>query len=45
MNHLDAFKKSRNEIIEYLMEIGQERTTGMEKTNYELPDLVPLKFD
>jgi len=45
MNHLDAFKKSRNEIIEYLMEIGQERTVGLEKTNYVLPDLVPLKFD
>jgi nitrate/nitrite transport system ATP-binding protein len=45
MNHLDSFKKSRNEIIEYLMEIGQERTAGMEKTTYELPDLVPLKFD
>jgi nitrate/nitrite transport system ATP-binding protein len=45
MNHLDAFKKSRNEIIEYLMEIGQERTAGMEITEYVLPDLVPLKFD
>jgi hypothetical protein len=27
------------------MEIGQERTAGMEITDYELPDLVPLKFD
>jgi nitrate/nitrite transport system ATP-binding protein len=45
MNHLGSFKKSRNEIIEYLMEIGQERTAGMEITDYELPDLVPLKFD
>jgi nitrate/nitrite transport system ATP-binding protein len=45
MNHLDAFKKSRNEIIEYLMEIGQERTAGLEITEYILPDLVPLKFD
>jgi nitrate/nitrite transport system ATP-binding protein len=45
MNHLDAFNKSRNEIIEYLMEIGQERTAGMEITEYVLPDLVPLKFD
>lgn len=45
MNHLDAFKKSRNEIIEYLMEIGQERTAGMEIATYELPDLMPLKFD
>lgn len=45
MNHLDAFKKSRNEIIEYLMEIGQERTAGIEITEYVLPDLVPMKFD
>lgn len=45
MNHLDAFKNSRNEIIEYLMEIGQERTANMEITEYVLPDLVPLKFD
>ena len=45
MNHLDEFKKSRNEIIEYLMEIGEERTAGIEKTHYVLPDLVPMKFD
>ncbi|WP_246022050.1 ATP-binding cassette domain-containing protein [Flavobacterium cellulosilyticum] len=45
LNHLVDFKKSRNEIIEYLMEIGQERTAGMVITEYVLPDLVPLKFD
>jgi nitrate/nitrite transport system ATP-binding protein len=45
LNHLDSFKKLRNEIIEYLMEIGQERTAGIEITHYELPDLVPKKFN
>jgi nitrate/nitrite transport system ATP-binding protein len=45
LNHLDNFKSLRNGIIEYLMEIGQERTAGMEITNYELPDLIPVKFD
>jgi nitrate/nitrite transport system ATP-binding protein len=45
MNHDDNFKKLRNKIIEYLMEIGQERTTGLEVSQYELPDLVPMKFD
>ena len=45
MNHLDAFKKSRNEIIEYLMQIGQERTAGLEITRYELPELVPKQFN
>ncbi|GIZ10192.1 ABC transporter ATP-binding protein [Flavobacterium sp. UMI-01] len=45
MNHNDNFKKLRNEIIEYLMEIGQERTAGLEVAQYELPDLVPMKFD
>ena len=45
LNHNDNFKKLRNEIIEYLMEIGDERKAGMEETAYELPDLVPLKFD
>ena len=45
LNHLDSFKKLRNEIIEYLMEIGQERAAGIEITHYELPDLVPKKFN
>lgn len=45
LNHLDSFKKLRNGIIEYLMEIGQERTAGLEITHYELPDLVPMKFN
>lgn len=45
LNHNDNFKKLRNKIIEYLMEIGQERTAGLEVPQYELPDLVPMKFD
>lgn len=45
LNHLDSFKKLRNSIIEYLMEIGQERTAGIPISNYELPDLVPTKFN
>ncbi len=45
MNHNDNFKKLRNKIIEYLMEIGKERTAGLEVPEYELPDLVPMKFD
>ncbi|AWG21884.1 nitrate ABC transporter ATP-binding protein [Flavobacterium faecale] len=45
LNHNDNFKLLRNGIIEYLMEIGQERTAGLEVTEYELPDLVPMKFD
>lgn len=44
LNHNDNFKTLRNGIIEYLMEIGAERTTGQEVTAYELPDLVPLEF-
>lgn len=45
MNHLDNFKSLRNGIIEYLMEIAEERTAGMEIINHELPDLMPLKFN
>ena len=45
LNHLGSFKKLRNEIIEYLMEIGMERTAGMEITHYELPDLAPRRFN
>ncbi|WP_366184437.1 ABC transporter ATP-binding protein [Flavobacterium ovatum] len=45
LNHNDNFKKLRNKIIEYLMQIGQERTAGLEVPQYELPDLVPMKFD
>ncbi|KQB42157.1 Taurine-transporting ATPase [Flavobacterium daejeonense] len=44
LNHNDNFKKLRNSIIEYLMEIGAERTAGQEVSAYELPDLVPLQF-
>ncbi|MCG9793439.1 ABC transporter ATP-binding protein [Flavobacterium algicola] len=45
LNHNDNFKTLRNGIIEYLMQIGKERTAGIELPNYELPDLVPMKFD
>ena len=45
LNHMDNFKKLRNSIIEYLIEIGQERTAAMEINHYELPDLVPKKFN
>jgi nitrate/nitrite transport system ATP-binding protein len=45
LNHNDNFKKLRNEIIEYLMEIGAERTAGLEVSAYELPDLIPQKFN
>jgi nitrate/nitrite transport system ATP-binding protein len=45
LNKLDNFKKLRNSIIEYLMQIGQERTAGIEISNYELPDLQPQRFN
>jgi nitrate/nitrite transport system ATP-binding protein len=40
LNDNAAFKKTRNEIIEYLMEIGNERSSNSE-IQYELPDLQP----
>lgn len=45
LNHNANFKTLRNQIIEYLMEIGAERTAGLEIATYELPDLVPMKFN
>ncbi|WP_139957528.1 ABC transporter ATP-binding protein [Flavicella sediminum] len=40
LNDNPEFKKTRNAIIEYLMEIGNERSANSE-INYELPDLQP----
>lgn len=45
LNDDPEFKKTRNGIIEYLMEIGQERSTSTSTINYELPDLEPKYFD
>lgn len=44
LNDDPEFKKTRNDIIEYLMKIGEERTTT-ETTTYTLPDLEPKYFD
>jgi nitrate/nitrite transport system ATP-binding protein len=44
LNDDPEFKKTRNGIIEYLMEIGEERNTT-ETTEYALPDLEPKYFD
>jgi len=43
MNDNPNFKKTRNAIIEYLMDIGNERKTESE-TEYILPDLRPKDF-
>lgn len=43
LNDDPEFKKTRNGIIEYLMEIGAERTTTS-TTEYTLPDLEPKFF-
>ena len=40
LNDNASFKKTRNEIIEYLMEIGNERSSNSE-IQYELPDIQP----
>jgi nitrate/nitrite transport system ATP-binding protein len=39
LNDNPEYKKTRNSIIEYLMDIGNERSG-----NYELPDLQPKDF-
>lgn len=41
LNSNDDFKKTRNEIIEYLMDIGTEAKTK-KINNYTLPDLKPI---
>ncbi|OYX28558.1 MAG: nitrate ABC transporter ATP-binding protein [Flavobacteriales bacterium 32-35-8] len=43
MNDNPNFKKTRNAIIEYLMEIGNERKSEVQK-EYILPDLAPKSF-
>lgn len=43
LNDNPEFKKTRNEIIEYLMEIGAERSSNQTET-YKLPDLEPKSF-
>ena len=46
LNDNEEFKKTRNSIIEYLMDIGSERTANLDIV-YELPDLQPkdLRWD
>lgn len=45
MNHLDEFKKLRNEIIEYLMELGELNKQKKENAlELLLPDLTPKSF-
>lgn len=43
MNDDLNYKKTRNSIIEYLMDIGDERKT-ISQVEYELPDLSPKSF-
>jgi len=46
LNDNPEYKKTRNKIIEYLMDIGSERS-GNSEFNYKLPDLQPkdLRWD
>lgn len=41
MNQNEAYKKLRNEVIEYLIEVGATRKSDSDIT-YELPDLKPI---
>jgi nitrate/nitrite transport system ATP-binding protein len=43
LNDNESFKKTRNAIIEYLMDIGNERKSEAEEV-FELPDLEPKSF-
>jgi nitrate/nitrite transport system ATP-binding protein len=43
LNDNPVFKKTRNAIIEYLMDIGESRKSGAE-TLYELPDVRAKSF-
>jgi nitrate/nitrite transport system ATP-binding protein len=43
MNDNPVYKKTRNSIIEYLMDIGDERKTVSE-VEYKLPELTPKSF-
>ncbi len=42
LNKLDEFKTLRNSIIEYLMDIGNNRASKSNEIEYELPDLQPI---
>ncbi|TPN82205.1 ABC transporter ATP-binding protein [Aquimarina algicola] len=41
LNHNDEYKKLRNSIMEYLIQIGEQRASKKE-TNYVLPEIKPL---
>jgi nitrate/nitrite transport system ATP-binding protein len=43
LNDNASFKKTRNAIIEYLMDIGDERKSEV-KEQFILPDLAPKDF-
>ena len=43
LNDNPIYKKTRNAIIEYLMDIGEERKSE-QRNNYMLPDLTPKSF-
>lgn len=43
LNDNPIYKKTRNTIIEYLMDIGEERKSE-QQNNYVLPDLTPKSF-
>lgn len=43
MNDNSVYKKTRNAIIEYLMDIGEERKT-VSNVEYKLPELTPKSF-
>ncbi|SNR16283.1 ABC transporter ATP-binding protein [Tenacibaculum jejuense] len=43
LNDNPVYKKTRNAIIEYLMDIGEERKSEQQNT-YVLPDLMPKSF-
>jgi nitrate/nitrite transport system ATP-binding protein len=42
LNKLDEFKTLRNSIIEYLIDIGNKRTSKSSEIEYVLPDLQPI---
>lgn len=41
MNHMESFKKTRNSITNYLIEIGEQRNANKTEVTYVLPDLKP----
>ena len=45
LNKLDEFKTLRNSIIEYLMDIGNNRASKSSEVEYKLPDLQPILKD